>query len=200
MKKIKIWNDNISDRQLDEICSYIENGSTIVAPTDTLYGLMCSALDSKAIERICRHKKINPEKTNLSIICNDISMAAEYSKIDNQNFRLIKDNTPGQFTFILRTGSRLPKAFKGRKTVGIRIPDNIIVRKISERLGHPLLSTSIEGDDYDSITNPDLIAENYESVADLIILGEDGGAESSTIIDCTGDEPEILREGAGKFE
>lgn len=195
MKRVKIWNDTPSDKQLDEICAELERGKIAVIPTDTLYGICCDALNPKAIDRICRLKGINTEKNNLAIICSDISMASEYSKIDNKVYRVIKDNTPGAFTFLVKASSSLPKAFKGRKVVGIRIPDNNVARQISERLGHPLLTTSISYEDEDSAVNPDLIAEEYEDKTDIIIESEEGGTIPSTIVDLTGDFPEIIREG-----
>lgn len=197
MKTIKIWNDTPSSKQLDEICGALENGEIIVLPTDTLYGIACDALNPKAIERICRLKGINPEKTNLSIICSDISMAAEYARFDNYAFRLLKDYTPGPFTFLFKSASSLPRAFKGRKIVGVRIPDNNLCREIASRLGHPLLTTSIEFEDDDYARNPELIAESHEGKADLMIEGDEGDTVPSTIVDCTGNEPIIVREGRG---
>lgn len=197
MKTIKIWNDTPSSKQLDEICGALENGEIIVLPTDTLYGIACDALNPKAIERICRLKGINPEKTNLSIICSDISMAAEYARFDNYAFRLLKDYTPGPFTFLFKSASSLPRAFKGRKIVGVRIPDNNLCREIASRLGHPLLTTSIEFEDDDYARNPELIAESHEGKADLMIEGDEGDTVPSTIVDCTGNEPIIVREGKG---
>ena len=123
MRTIKIWNKP-SDSQLKEIADAIRGGEIAIIPTDTSYGIAGDALNVKSVEKICKLKRINPEKSNLSVICADISMAAEYSRIDDSTFRLIKDNTPGAFTFLLRAASKLPKAFKNRKTVGIRIPDN----------------------------------------------------------------------------
>ena len=199
MKTVKIWNDSPSDKQLDLICSELESGSVVIIPTDTLYGICCDGLNMKAIEKVCKIKGINPDKSNLSIICSDISMAAEYSKIDNGQFKLIKDNTPGPFTFLLRSVTRLPKVFNGRKTVGVRIPDCNTSRMISERLGHPLLTTSIEYSDEDHCINPQLIAEAYERKADLMVEGEDGSTLPSTVIDCTGDIPEIVRDGRGEL-
>lgn len=195
MKIIKIWNDQASDRQLDEICNDLESGKTMILPTDTLYAIACDALNPKAIEHICRLKGINPEKTNLSIICSDISMASEYSRYDNYAFRLLKDNTPGPFTFLFKSASTLPKAFKGRKVVGVRIPDNRLCHDIVKRLGHPILSTSIEFEDDDYARDPGLIAEAYEGKVDVILEGNDGDTEPSTIIDCTGSSPEIIRQG-----
>lgn len=200
MKIIKIWNENPSERQICEICDNLEKGELIICPTDTVYGIMCDIFNSKAIERICRLKRINAEKTNLSIICNDISMAAEYSRIDNRIFRLIKDNTPGAFTFLLRTNSHIPRAFKGRRIVGIRIPDNNICREITGHLGHPVMTTSIEFEDADQAVSPGLIVEKYEAAVETMIVGEDGKTGFSTIIDCSGTEPKIIREGLGKID
>lgn len=199
MKTIKIWNDEASSKQMSEICAMLEIGEIMIIPTDTLYAIACDALNPKAIERICRLKGINPDKTNLSIICSDISMAAEYARFDNKDFRLLRDNTPGAFTFLFKSAPTLPKVFKGRKTVGIRIPDSKLCRDIAERLGHPLMTTSIEFDDSDYAINPSLIAEAYDDKVDLMIEGDDGGIEPSTIIDCTGAEPEIVRQGKGEI-
>lgn len=199
MKTIKIWNNDASERQLTEICQYLEDGQIMVLPTDTLYAIACDALNPKAIERICKLKGINPEKTNLSIICADISMASEYARLDNEAYRIIRENTPGEFTFLLKSTSSLPKAFKGRKVVGVRIPDNKICRDIAAKLGHPLLSTSIEYEDEDFARNPGLISENYNNKVDLFIEGEDGDIVPSTIIDCTGNDIEIIREGKGSL-
>ncbi len=199
MKIIKIWSDEPSDRQLTEICAFLEAGEIMIMPTDTIYAIACDALNPKAIERLCRLKGINPEKTNLSIICSDISMASEYARFDNKDFRLLRDYTPGPYTFLFRSAPTLPKAFKGRKVVGIRIPDLSLCREIVERLGHPLLTTSIEYQDSDYAINPGLIAEAYDNSVDLLIEGEEGGTEPSTIIDCTGSEPVVVREGKGVF-
>ena len=199
MKTIKIWNDEASSKQLDEICAFLEAGEIMIMPTDTLYGIACDALNPKAIERSCRLKNINPEKTHLSIICSDISMAAEYARFDNKAFRLLRDYTPGPFTFLFKSASSLPKAFKGRKVVGVRIPDLQICRDIVERLGHPLLSTSIEYADEDYAVSPGLIAEAYDGLVDLFIEGDEGATLPSTIVDCTGPEPVVTREGKGEF-
>lgn len=197
MKTIKIWEDNASGKQLDEIAAHLADGQIVIIPTDTIYGIACDALNAKAVERICKIKGINPEKTNLSIICSDISMAAEYSRIENSAFRLIKNNTPGPFTFLLKTVSTLPKAFKGRKTVGVRIPDCKVATDIARRLGRPILTTSIRFSSDDYAISPSLIEEEYENLADLLVEGEEGGTVPSTIVDCTGSSPEIVREGKG---
>lgn len=200
MKTIKIWNEEASDRQLEQICKELEMGEIMIMPTDTLYGIACDALNPKAIERICKLKGINPDKTHLSIICSDISMAAEYARFDNYAYRLLRDYTPGPYTFLFKSAPTLPKAFKGRKTVGIRIPGNRLCRDIVERLGHPLMTTSIEYTDEDYAVNPGLISEAYEGKVDLMLEGEEGGTVPSTIIDCTGNEPILIREGLGEFE
>lgn len=195
MKTLTIYNDNIAENQIDEIVSILKDGGVIVVPTDTLYAVACDALNPKAIEKVCRLKGINPEKTNLSILCDDISMVSDYAKFDNYAFKLMKDNTPGPFTFLLRAANSLPRAFKGRKIVGVRIPANDAIRKIVKALGNPLLSTSITYADEDYARNPDLIEETYEDKADLILKGSDGGTIPSAIVDCTGSSPEIIREG-----
>ncbi len=179
MKTIKIWNSDASERQLNEITRDLEGGATMILPTDTLYAIACDALNPKAIEKICRLKGINPEKTNLSIICSDISMAAEYARIDNKAFKMLRDNTPGPFTFLFKSNSTLPKAFKGRKVVGIRIPDNKLCSDIAKHLRHPILSTSIEFDDDDYARDPGLIAEAYHEKVDFILEG--GGWRHHTL-------------------
>lgn len=197
MKIIKTYSDSLSDRQLSEIVRDLEAGQIMIYPTDTLYAIGCDALNSKAIDKICKLKGINPEKTNLSIICKDISQLAEYARYDNSSYRMLKDNTPGEFTFLFKSSSTLPKVFKGRKIVGIRIPKSNIAISIVERLGHPILTTSIEYEDEDYARNPELITEAYYNSVDFVIDAGDGDTEPSTIIDCTGDEPEIIRQGKG---
>lgn len=197
METIKIWNDNPSQGQISEICETLEQGGTIIMPTDTLYGIACDALNPKAIDKICRMKGINPEKSHLSIICSDISMAAEYARFGNADFHLLKELTPGPYTFLFRSASTLPKAFKGRKTVGVRIPDCTLCREITSRLGHPVMTTSVDFQDEDHAVSPGLIAETYEGRVDLFVEGEDGAIEPSTIIDCTESEPVVVREGKG---
>lgn len=194
MNTIKIWNDNPSDKQLDEIVAILEDGQTAIIPTDTMYALTCDAMNMRAIERICRLKGINPEKTNLSILCSDISMASEYARIDNKGFSILKNETPGPVTLLFRTVSSLPRAFKNRKTVGIRIPDSHTARSIVERLERPLLTTTIQYEDEDYATNPELIAETYDNQIDLMVDAGKGGMVQSTIIDCTGNDPVVVRE------
>lgn len=195
METIKIYNDNIAPNQIEQVVETLKAGGLVVIPTDTLYAVACDALNPKAIEKVCRLKGLNPEKTNLSILCDDISMVSDYAKFDNYAFKLMKDNTPGPFTFLFRAASSLPRAFKGRKIVGVRIPDNDAVRKIVEAMQNPLLSTSIPYEDEDYAVNPDLMEEAFADKVDLLVKGEDGKLQPSAIIDCTGSEPEIVREG-----
>ncbi len=195
MKSIKIWNDAPSDKQAEQIAERLKAGEIWIIPTDSIYGIMCDALNQKAVRAVCDLKGINPEKNNLSIICDEISMASEYARIGDKTFSMMRDNTPGPVTFICKAQSNLPKEFKKRKTVGIRIPNNLTVRMIAEKLGNPLLTTSIEFEDEDYARNPELILEAYDRKVDGVVMGEDGGTVPTTIIDCTEDSPSVIREG-----
>lgn len=199
MKIFKMYTSNINDRFMDEVIETLRDGGIVIYPTDTLYAIGCDALKNNAIERICKIKGINPQRTNLSIVCSDISQASQYARIDNKAFQLLRENLPGAFTFILPAASTLPKVFKGRKTVGIRVPDNVIACEIAARLGNPVLTTSIEwDDDPEDGCNPQAIAMKYEDVVDIVIDGGNGELTPSTIVDCTDSSaPEIVREGKG---
>lgn len=201
MKILKMYTSNINDRFMDEVIETLKDGGIIIYPTDTLYAIGCNALNNNAIERICKIKGINSQRTNLSIVCNDISQASQYARINNRAFQLLRENLPGAFTFILPTASTLPKAFKGRKAVGIRVPDNAIAREIASRLGNPILTTSIEwDDDPEDGCNPQAIAMKYEDVVDIVIDGGYGELTPSTVVDCLdSSSPEITREGKGIF-
>ena len=196
---IKLYNENPNPREIDEVVSILRDGGIVIYPTDTLYGIGCDALNVRAVERICELKGINPQKSNLSIICNDLSIISEYAKVNTPVFKLMKRNLPGPFTFILPTTSSLPKIYKNKKTVGIRVPDNNIIREIVARLGNPVLSTSVkdENDEIEYTTDPELIHEKWGEIADIVIDGGFGGIEPSTVIDCTSDDPEIIRQGKG---
>ena len=201
MRILKMYISNINDRFMDEVIDTLRNGGIIIYPTDTLYAIGCNALNNNAIERICKIKGINPQRTNLSIVCSDISQASQYARIDNRAYQLLRENLPGAFTFILPAASTLPKVFKGRKTVGVRGPDNVIAREIASRLGNPILTTSIEWDDEpEDGTNPQSIAMKYENDVDIVIDGGYGELAPSTIVDCTDSaNPEITREGKGEL-
>lgn len=200
MKILKFFEGDINEKHIDMIVDALRDGKIIIYPTDTLYAIGCDALNNKAINEICKLKGINPDKTNLSIVCSEISMAAEYARFDNDQFKMMKANLPGPFTFIFHSSSTLPKVFKGRKTVGVRIPNNQIAVEIASRLGNPILSTTIEYDDEDYATNPDLIAENYADSVEYVIDGGIGGTIPSTVVDCTEGDVTILREGKGELE
>ncbi|MDO5524417.1 MAG: L-threonylcarbamoyladenylate synthase [Bacteroidia bacterium] len=196
---LKLYNENPNPREIEKIVSVLKDGGIVIYPTDTLYGMGCDALNVRAVERICDLKGINPQKSNLSIICNDLSDISEYAKVDTPTFKLMKRNLPGPFTFILPTTSSLPKIYKNKKTVGIRVPDNSIIREIVAMLGNPVLSTSVKDDDdeIEYTTDPELIHEKWGDMADIVIDGGFGGIEPSTVVDCTSGEPEIVRQGKG---
>lgn len=200
MKVLKIIEDNINMRHIEEIVAVLRDGGIIVYPTDTVYAIGCDALNNQAIERICSLKAMKSAKTNLSIICSDISEVAQYAKFDNVQFRLMKNNLPGPFTFIFPAMSKLPKAFKGRRTVGIRIPENKIATAIEQELGHPILTTSVPAQDDDYRCEPELIAESLGSSVDIVVDAGRGGLIPSTVIDCTSGDPEILRQGKGELQ
>lgn len=196
---LKIYNENPNPREIEKVVSALRDGGIVVYPTDTLYGMGCDALNVRAVEKICDLKGINPQKSNLSIICNDLSAISEYARVDTPTFKLMKRNLPGPFTFILPTTSSLPKIYKNKKTVGIRIPDNPVIREIARMLGNPVLSTSVkdEGEEIEYTTDPDLIHEKWSDIVDIVIDGGFGGIEPSTVVDCTSDEPVIVRQGKG---
>ena len=202
MKRVRIYEEKPNEAEIAKAVKVLRDGGIVIYPTDTVYALGCDALNVRAVERICQIKGINPQKVNLSIICRELSWVSEYAKLSNLYFKLLKRNLPGAFTFILPTSSSLPKIYKNRKTVGIRIPDNAITLALVEALGNPLLTTSVAIDEEEPEygTDPELIAERYESVADLIIDGGEGGTTPSTTVDCTGDEPVILRERKGELQ
>jgi tRNA threonylcarbamoyl adenosine modification protein (Sua5/YciO/YrdC/YwlC family) len=198
---VKLYEENPNPKEIDKIVKVLQDGGLIVYPTDTVYAIGCDALNVRAVEKICRMKDINPEKSNLSIICYDLSNISEYARVDNNTFKLMKKNLPGPFTFILNTTSSLPKIYKNKKTVGIRIPGNNIIRELVHTLGNPIMTTSVKDDDevIEYTTDPELIYERYQDLVDIVVDGGYGGIEASTIVDCTGDEPEIIRQGKGEL-
>lgn len=199
---IKIYSENPNPREIDKVIEVLRDGGLVIYPTDTVYAIGCDALNVRAVEKICQMKGINPQKSNLSIICYDLSNLSEYAKVNNAAFKLMKKNLPGPFTFILPTSSELPKIYKNRKEVGIRVPDNNIIRTLVKELGNPILTMSVHDDDdmIEYITDPELIHEKYENLVDLVIDGGFGGFEASTVVDCTTDEFEIVRQGKGILE
>lgn len=196
---LKLYNENTNQRDIDKVVDILRNGGLVIYPTDTVYAIGCDALNVRAVEEICKMKGINPAKHNLAIICYDLSDISEYAKVDDRTFKIMKRNLPGPFTFILNTTSKLPKIYKNKKTVGIRVPDNNIIRELVKNLGNPILTTSVKDDDdiIEYITDPELIYEKYGNIVDLVIDGGYGDIEPSTVVDCTSGEPEIIREGKG---
>lgn len=188
-------------RQIKSVVECLQHGGIIVYPTDTLYGLGCDIFQHKAIERIARIKNINPEKANFSFICHDLSQLSVYTKsISTSLYRLLKSYLPGPYTFILPSSKEVPKLLKSKKnTVGIRVPDNKIARTIVEELGHPILSTTLPGEMVEEYTDPELMEANFNKLVDIVVDGGIGGMIPSTVIDCTGDEPLMLRRGLGEW-
>lgn len=207
MKILTIYPNSVNQRHIDDAVEALRRGEIIVYPTDTFYALGADALNNRAVERLCRLKGINPDKNLLSVVCSGLSQAAEYARIDNRAFRLMKENLPGAFTFILPASSSLPKVFKSRKTVGVRVPDNAIARALAESLGNPVMSASVPlGDSDDALaeaSDPRALGLRYSGTPEvtLVIDGGDGGIEGSTIIDCLDSSvPEIIRQGAASIE
>lgn len=198
MTILKMYPTSLNEKYLELAIDTLREGGIIIYPTDTLYAIGCDALNNGAIERICKIKGINPQKTNLSIVCHNMSQAAEYAKIDNKAFRMLREYLPGPYTFLLPSSTSLPKVFKGRKTVGVRIPDNAIATTLAEMLGNPLLTTSVEDDGEGGMIYPEALALRYDGTADLIIDGGEGSDIPSTVVDLTdSSSPEIVRLGAG---
>ena len=199
---LKLYEKDTNPADLQRVADLLTDGGLVIYPTDTRYAIGCHALKERAVERICRIKGVDPGKNRLAIICPDLSGISEYAKVDNAAFKLMKRNLPGPFTFILPTGSRLPKIFRGRHEVGIRVPDNALTRAIVHRLGAPLLTMTLpheEDEDIEYVTDPELIHEKLARMVDLVIDGGIGNYEESTVVDCTGDEPEIVRQGRGEL-
>jgi tRNA threonylcarbamoyl adenosine modification protein (Sua5/YciO/YrdC/YwlC family) len=221
---------NPQPRNIRMIVECLLDGGVIVYPTDTIYGLGCDIFQHKAIERICRIKQVDPAKAQLSFICHDLSDLSNYTKsISTPLYRLLKTYLPGPYTFILPASKQVPKILKSRKdTIGLRIPDNVIARALVRELGHPILSSSLPGnfgglaarenlprdrqraDDgpaaapsalrVEEYTDPEMIEEKFDSLVDIVIDGGIGGILPSTVVDCTGDEPVVLRKGLGAWE
>ena len=195
---VKIYEENPNPTKIRHVVEVLRNGGVIIVPTDTVYAFACDIFNTKGIELISKLKNIETRKSNLSFICHEMSQVSEYAKMDDTAFKLMKKNLPGPFTFILQGSSNLPKLFKNKKNVGIRIPKNNITLEIVRELGNPIMTSSILMDDTTSeyCTDPELIREKYDQRVDLVIDGGIGGYMHSAIIDCTGSEPELLREGS----
>jgi tRNA threonylcarbamoyl adenosine modification protein (Sua5/YciO/YrdC/YwlC family) len=200
---IKIYSENPNPKEIGKIVKVLKNGGLIIYPTDTVYGLGCDFTNTKALEKIARIKGVKLEKSNFSFICNDLSHLSDYVKqIDTPTYKILKRALPGPYTFILPGSTSLPKVFKKKKTVGIRVPDNSIARILVEILGNPIISTSIRDDDdvIEYTTDPELIYEKWKDIVDVVIDGGYGDNEASTVIDLTDSEPFVIREGKGSLD
>jgi len=201
-KFIKIYNDNPNQQLVDEVVAVLKKGGLVIFPTDTIYGLGCDLKNNKALERLAMLKGVKLEKATFSFIFNNLSHLSDYVKqIDSPTFKILKRTLPGPYTFILPGSNTLPKVFKKKKTVGIRIPDNNIVRSIIETLGNPIVSTSIKDEDevLEYITDPELIFEKWEKKVDIVIDGGYGDNYASTVVDLI-DVPVVIREGKGRVD
>ncbi|MEC5395596.1 L-threonylcarbamoyladenylate synthase [Bergeyella sp. RCAD1439] len=201
-KLLKIYPENPQEALIEEIVKVLKNGGLIIYPSDTVYALGCDINNLKAMEKLAQIKKTKLEKAQFSIICNDLSHLSDFTRpIDNATFRLLKNHVPGPFTFILEANKNLPLAYKGKKTIGIRVPDHSVPQLIVEKLGRPIASTSIKDDDeiLEYTTDPELIAEKYNALVEIVIDSGYGDHTASTIVDLTGAEPEILRQGKGQL-
>lgn len=199
-KILKIYPENPQENLIDEVVKTLRNGGLIIYPSDTVYALGCDINNLKAMEKLAHLKKVKLDKAQFSIICNDLSHLSAFTRpIETSVFRILKNSIPGPFTWILEANKNLPIAYKGAKTVGIRVPDHTVPQLIVEKLGNPIASTSIKDDDevIEYTTDPDLIAEKYDHLVDIVIDSGYGDNVASTIVDLTSGEPEIIREGKG---
>lgn len=199
MKSYKMYPGSINEPYIDEIVDRLRRGEIIIYPTDTLYAIGCDALNNRAVERVCRLRGINPDKQRLSTVCADISQAAEFARINNEAFRIMRANLPGPFTFILPATTKLAKQFKGRHEVGIRVPDNPIAQRLAACLGNPLISATAEWPDAEpeELSSPESVAMHFENDVDMMINGGEGGYIPSAIVSLLDSSaPEIIRHGS----
>ena len=201
---IKLYNENPNERQVQQIVEVLQKGGVIIYPTDTVYGIGCDITNHKGIERVAKIKGVKLEKSNFSFICYDLSHLSDYTKgVTNQTYKVMRRNLPGPFTFILQASSQVPRVFKSKKkTVGIRIPDNNICREIVRILGNPILTTSVKSSDsiLEYTTDPELLKEEFNNLVDIVIDGGYGNNVPSTIVDCSQDSIEIVRQGIGELD
>jgi len=200
---IRIYEENPNPKEIKKVVDVLRKGGLVIYPTDTVYGLGCDITNTKALEKIARIKGIKLAKANWSFICTDLSNLSDYVRqIDTATFKILKRALPGPYTFILPGNNNLPKEFKKKKTVGIRVPDNSIVKALVEELGNPIVSTSIRDDDdvLEYTTDPELIYEKWDNLVDVVIDGGYGGNVGSTIIDVSTGYPEVIREGKGSLD
>jgi len=195
---------NPEGRKVRQVVEILEEGGVMIYPTDTVYALGCAMDQQAAVERICRLRRLDPAQAMLSVLCRDISQVSGFTRpLNNAVFRLMKRNLPGPFTFVLETNNKVPKLFKNKKrTIGVRVPDHPIVQDILEALGQPMLTASLkteEDDVREYYTDPELMHKRFGKRVDLVIDGGSGGLTPSTLVFCTADEPELIRQGAGEL-
>jgi tRNA threonylcarbamoyl adenosine modification protein (Sua5/YciO/YrdC/YwlC family) len=196
---LRIYPENPNPKGIRQVVHVLQNGGLVIYPTDTMYAIGCDALNVRAVERICKMKGVNPQKSNLSIICYDLSGISKHARVSNAAFKLIRDYLPGPYTFILPTTNSLPKIYKNRKEIGIRMPDNAIIHEICRELGHPVMTMSVhyDPDEPEYTTDPELIFEKYGAEVDIVIDGGYSDTEGSTVVDCTAEPFGIIRQGKG---
>jgi len=197
---IRIYPENPDERRIRQVVDCLRDGGLVIYPTDTVYGLGCDIYNTRSVEKIARIKGIKPQKNDFSFICYDLSHIADYARVGNSAFKLMKRLLPGPYTFILDATSNVPRLLNtNKKTVGIRVPDNLIPRLMVKELGNPIVTTSIKDDDeiVEYSTDPELIFEKFQHQVDMIVDGGYGGNIGSTIVKATGEEFEVIREGLG---
>ena len=200
---IKLYEENPNPEEIKKVVSILKKGGLIIYPSDSVYALGCDITNYKALEKVARIKGVKLDKANFSFVCESISNISSYvTHISTPTFKILKRALPGPYTFILPGNNNLPKAFKKKKEVGIRVPNNEIVLAIVRELGNPIISTSIYDEDeiVEYTTDPELIYEKWEHLVDLVIDGGYGGNIPSTVINLCGDEPKLIREGKGSLE
>lgn len=198
---LHIHPDNPQPRHIKTVVERLKKGGVIIYPTDTIYGLGCDILEHKAIQKVCAMKGVDPKKAQLSFICSDLSHLSDYTKqLSTATYRVLKEHLPGPYTFILPASKLVPKILQSKKdTIGLRIPDNKIACAIIKELGRPILSASLPGEMIEDYTDPEIMYENFMHEVDIVIDGGIGSTVPSTVVDCTGDEFSIIRQGAGSF-
>lgn len=198
---VHIHPDNPQPRLIKQVVESLKQGGIIIYPTDTVYGLGCDILQQKAVDRICRIKQVDPKKAQLSFVCSDLSHLSDYAKpLSNPVYRLLKEYLPGPYTFILPASKMVPKILQSKKdTIGLRVPANTIALAIIKELGRPILSASLPGEMVEDYTDPEVMQENFAHEVEYIIDGGIGGMVPSTVVDLTGDEPVVIREGLGEW-
>jgi len=198
---LNIHPDNPQPRLIKQVVEALKQGGIVIYPTDTVYGLGCDILQQKAVERICRIKKVDPRKAQLSFVCSDLSHLSDFAKpLSNPIYRLLKEYLPGPYTFILPASKMVPRILQSRKdTIGLRIPGNNIAMAIVRELGRPILSASLPGEQVEDYTDPEVMFENFRNEVDYVIDGGIGGTVPSTVVDCTGDGPVVTRLGLGEW-